>query len=184
MPTDLTLLAAQYALDVLDVDSLKDIAIQAVCDGIDGRSMVYLAGKTTVDTPAELRELFVAALREHGQPIPSRLDAVKRIVRDVAARVAEGRIAPSAGASEMFYPERDLSYSLGDASDPVGQMLGVQDVLSLSCSFDQTRAYDHAQIDAGSSRSAARSAASDFSARYSLFANREWRNVAAVARHR
>lgn len=147
MPTDLTLLAAQHALDVLDVDSLTETAVQAVCDGIDGRSMVYLAGTTAADSLDEKRQLFVRALREHAQPIPSRLDAAKRLILHFATAVVERRVAPLDGAWELVCCQQAVAAESTDAKF-IGDALGVEQVYGLYYSVDDHNADELPRIEA------------------------------------
>ncbi len=146
--TDLKLLAAKYVLDDLDVDKLREIAVDAVCDGVDGRSMVFLAGATPADTPADLRELFVSALREQGVQLPSTLDAMVHLIQHVASDVAEARRSVSDGVGEIGYllhcAEHDADFV--GTGDP---RLGLERVFALHHSADAVHsAQRRLEIDA------------------------------------
>jgi limonene-1,2-epoxide hydrolase len=89
--TVLERLAAEYALGLVDVDSLRERATELVAAGVEAPSLVRLAGAEKHEHPADLRALFTAGLAEAGAPVPDEAAAIEPLARAYARDVIEDR---------------------------------------------------------------------------------------------
>lgn len=92
---------ARYALGLPVWDAVSEAACEALAAGADSPSLRLLAGEGADSDPRDLRDLFERAMSELGIAPTDRIEAARFLVALVARRVAEGHLAPQAGARQI-----------------------------------------------------------------------------------
>ena len=127
------LLAAEFVLTGFASEALAELATTALLEGATAPSFAVLAGSAAGEAPADLRDLFVSALRESGVQLPNRVEAAHQLKFDFAREVSEGRLAAPRGALQIirvFGMVRDeLPTSAGYVGDEFGiaSLYGIYD---------------------------------------------------------
>ena len=86
--------AWQYVAEVLPSEELPILAAHALVDGRDSPALRELAGLPRRSDSAEVRELYVAALRELGITLPDEETAGRCLLVRLAFRLANGELSP------------------------------------------------------------------------------------------
>ncbi|MCL8013438.1 hypothetical protein [Streptomyces sp. AS02] len=86
--------AWQYVAEVLSPEELPMLAAHALVDGRDSPALRELAGLPRRSDEAEVRELYVLALRELGMPLPDEDTAGRCLLVSLALRLASGELSP------------------------------------------------------------------------------------------
>ena len=103
---------------------LPAVAVDAMQNGWDSPSLRLLAGMSTRDDARDLRDTFLAAVRELGRALPAANDAALRLVRFYAGKIIDGSVSPVAGARAVS----SLGYTFtGEAQDQVMVFVGLED---------------------------------------------------------
>jgi hypothetical protein len=97
----LNLVAAEVALDLVPADTLPDIAVAALKDGLDSPALRVLAGMLDGDR-YHSRSWFDRALAELRVVLPDEHEAVMRLARAAATDIASGAITPYKGAKRIW----------------------------------------------------------------------------------
>lgn len=147
MPVDLPLAAARYALGLLETEELRNVATHAVISGSPSQSLALLAGALACEPPADLRDLFVAGLREAGVPVPTPLDAADALKRHYAAEVSARRIAPFDGALLIKTVFDKVEPLLPPCRRFVGDCFGIAELLGHFVAFEDVEDGDARRRD-------------------------------------
>lgn len=86
--------AWQYVAEVLPPEELPMLAAHALVDGCDSPALRELAGLPRRSGEAEVRELYVLALRELGIPLPDEDTAGRCLLVSLAFGLASGELSP------------------------------------------------------------------------------------------
>ncbi|MGW7198907.1 hypothetical protein [Streptomyces chryseus] len=87
--------AWQYVAGVLPPEKLPMLAAHALVDGHDSPSLRELAGLPRRSDAAEIRELYVHALKELGVPLPDEETAGRRLLVNLALGLTGGALSPT-----------------------------------------------------------------------------------------
>jgi hypothetical protein len=102
MKTDrLELAAARVVLGLLTREELPGVAVQALQDGCESQSIIWLAGLSR-DEMHEARTLFEAALSELGRRLPGKWESVMVVAREEARAIVEGTVDAYTGALRIW----------------------------------------------------------------------------------
>lgn len=120
---ELEVTACQFVVGEIPAESLPDIATQALVREVDSPSLRELAGLRRNEV-REAADLFLSSLTELGLALPTRDEALWRLVRMTAARVVSGEVPPYQGAlwiwtraAHEVEEEGDLRIFIGLASE-------------------------------------------------------------------
>ena len=108
----LGLAASKFVLGLLRSDDLVGVAVQALEDGCDSRSLRVLAGLTEAEVD-EAKATFDRVLSELSVAVPSKRDAVILLARKIAREILVGATGPYVGAKQIWNltlraPDEDL----------------------------------------------------------------------------
>jgi hypothetical protein len=128
-------LIAEFVLAPL-ATNVSDLAYQLLQSGYESPSLAALVSPTRDQTPQDLRDLFLSALRELGLSLPDRLTAAVALKRQIARRVAGGELPPRDGAAKVVGLLHSLEGELPKARQYVGDTFGVARIVGLFYSYD------------------------------------------------
>ncbi|MFH9177987.1 hypothetical protein [Streptomyces albogriseolus] len=86
--------AWQYVAEILPAEELPMLAAHALVDGRDSPALRELAGLPRRSNPAEVRELYILALRELGIPLPDEETAGRCLLVTLAFGLAHDELSP------------------------------------------------------------------------------------------
>ncbi|WP_041628033.1 hypothetical protein [Owenweeksia hongkongensis] len=72
---------SDFVLGNRTISQTPDIALTALNEGIESKSIIILAGMSDRDSPFELQQYFDHALRETKITLPTKLDAARKLVK-------------------------------------------------------------------------------------------------------
>ena len=101
---DWTRVARDWAARVIDVESLPDIAADALASGDDSRWLRQLAGLSEGDL-SEAPDLLARCFSEREVVVPSEGEALRVIGLDVVARMSSGSLDFIVGVRELLHLE-------------------------------------------------------------------------------
>lgn len=93
---DVALIAARWRMGKLELAELEDFAVQALMRGNEGPALGELAWRH--ESWREIEGLFERALAEIGAPVPTPLEALRVVRRDLARRTLSGEMELESGA--------------------------------------------------------------------------------------
>lgn len=102
MKSDLAKSVALYSLEMLPVDDLPQIAIEALEAGYDSVSLRELAGGQS-EHPFDFRQKFEKALKELQLPMPCRRGAAILLACHIAKSILKGEMSPYEGARRIWW---------------------------------------------------------------------------------
>ena len=106
---------AAFALGQLDLEGLREAAMQAVEEGRESPHLAALAGTVADERSAsECEALWFRGLDELGAIVPPREEAGRVLRAHYAELVASGTLLPRTGAAKIVELARDLSDVLPD----------------------------------------------------------------------
>jgi hypothetical protein len=106
---DLILAQALWVLDLLAIDQLPEIAVNALIAGKDSQALRLLAGLTRMEA-TNTPELFRRALIELDLPEIDRISAARIYASSVSQQIIDGEIEPQEGANKLW----DASIQVND----------------------------------------------------------------------
>jgi hypothetical protein len=119
----LEIAVCRLVIGQLRSDELPEIATQALERGLDSPSLRELAGLSAMGS-REARDLFQAAVGEFGMVMPTKEEALLRLVRKTASEIVSGDVPPYEGARWIWRyaaneveEEGDLRIFIGLASE-------------------------------------------------------------------
>ncbi|MFF9142430.1 hypothetical protein ACF09G_33245 [Streptomyces albogriseolus] len=86
--------AWQYVAEILPAEELPMLAAHALVDGRDSPALRELAGLPRRSDPAEVRDLYVLALRELAIPLPDEETAGRCLLVTLAFGLAHDELSP------------------------------------------------------------------------------------------
>jgi len=102
MSTDpLQIAAARLVLELLVREELPGVAVNALQDGCESQSMIFLAGLSRSQIH-EARPLFESALSELGLSLPGKREAVMMLAREEARAILDGSSSAYEGAERIW----------------------------------------------------------------------------------
>ncbi|MFF5596642.1 hypothetical protein ACFY7K_33460 [Streptomyces althioticus] len=84
----------QYVAEILPAEELPMLAAHALVDGRDSPALRELAGLPRRSNPAEVRDLYVLALRELGIPLPDEETAGRCLLVTLAFGLVHDELSP------------------------------------------------------------------------------------------
>jgi hypothetical protein len=138
---------ALYALGVLKVEELPDIAVLLMEQGVDLPCVAALAGAVPADSPGDRWDLFTEALRLMKCELPDKLSAAHVLKRTYAKRGCASTGAARDAASKIM----NLYYAIyellpASATTLAGESFGIHRLLGAYYSFDDVPMDDLAAI--------------------------------------
>jgi len=97
---ELKWLQTQWTLGLLSIGKLPEIATTLLCDGIESKALIELAGLTRKEPGAA--ELFEQALEELGCSPLEPIDAVRYYAKAISASIVASEITPLEGANRIW----------------------------------------------------------------------------------
>jgi hypothetical protein len=123
---------ANYVLSNVGESSLIDMAVEALTEGYDSKSLRILSGENkTHFNVIEIRQLFKAALTEINIALPSPEEAAHTLICYWARCIIDGTVSPRDGAYHINYdvymrlPTQPNESYVGE-SIGMGLMIGLQ----------------------------------------------------------
>ncbi|HEY2516148.1 MAG TPA: hypothetical protein VGI39_34995 [Polyangiaceae bacterium] len=129
-------IAAEYVLPGILAEELKERAYTLLVAGYDNPNLAALVGATKDQAPADLRDLFLRALRDLGVPLPDELSAGQRLKRRYAQMVVDRELAPAEGAWKIVALFHRLEGQLPENVRCVGDGFGVGHLVGAYYSYD------------------------------------------------
>lgn len=132
-------LVAEYVLPGIPAEDLKARAYDLMVAGYESPHLAALVAAERYLTPADLRDLFLRALRDLGASLPDRLSAAHLMKRRFARRVLDGDLAPREGARHIVSLLHELKGELPKLTHFVGDNFGVAQLVGAYYSYDDIR---------------------------------------------
>ena len=94
--------------------ALPELAVDALHAGRDSPSLRVLAGMSPREDARDLRDMFLAAVRELGRELPGTNDAAARLLRLYSLAITQHEVSPYDGARLIARLGYDFSHELHD----------------------------------------------------------------------
>ncbi|MFH0727106.1 MAG: hypothetical protein V2B19_12300 [Pseudomonadota bacterium] len=98
---DIHLAQALWILDLLAIDHLPEVALDALEVGLDTPALRMLAGLVSNEVE-DAPQIFTQALKELGLPMLSRRDAACIYAISVSKQILNGELSPQDGADKLW----------------------------------------------------------------------------------
>jgi hypothetical protein len=132
-------ITAEYVLPGIPAEDLGERAYSLFAAGYESPNLAALVCAPKDQAPADLRDLFIRALRDLGASLPDRLTAGHRLKRIYAQKVVNRELTPREGAREIVRLLHALEGELPKVVRYVGDSFGVAHLVGAYYSYDDVR---------------------------------------------
>jgi len=132
--SDLRIIAARYAIGILESRALAPAADEAIDGGIYTPDLADVAAARH-PIMSDVGSLFERALAELNIPLPPPAEAAQSVLRDLILRIADGRMAPRAGVAELN-KLHDATCALRSREEVLGECFGIEVLVGSHYAYD------------------------------------------------